>query len=175
MYFVLENVLILQKIINNIKDKKMRVIALLLFISLSMNVFAQEIRKNPITPTDFAVEYRATNKRISIVNQTVQITEQNPKFDNPVSAIPSSTNPTTKTIKLTDSQFNDLKQLVESSGFMDLKEREYGAPKTERGYPYVLKIQHNSKQKAVIYKSHPNYPSCPEAFSKIEKYLNLLK
>jgi hypothetical protein len=71
---------------------------------------------------------------------------------------------------LTAEQLDALDRMVGESGFFALS-GAYGAPETDRHYPYRLTITRGKQSQGVIYRSNPAYEAAPEAFRSIEEHL----
>ena len=78
-----------------------------------------------------------------------------------------------KNKKLTVLQLDQLKKLIQSSGFMNLA-AEYGTATNQRYYPYSISVCIDNKEKKVFLRSNPSNGKIPEAFRVVEDYLRQL-
>lgn len=122
--------------------------------------------------SDFYVKYSAYNIGYEVIGDSLYVTRVQMKFDNPTSATPSESLSEKYAQKISKSQVEDLKNLIAKSGFWNTEKNEYGAPSTERYYPYVLYIKENGREKEIIYRSHPNYEPSPKFLEEIAQFLN---
>ncbi len=77
----------------------------------------------------------------------------------------------TKRTKLSKEQVNELIEVIEKSGFMQLKE-EYGVVgEGQRFYSHIVDAKINEKEKRVVFKSSPAAGEPPEAFEKVKEKL----
>ena len=75
---------------------------------------------------------------------------------------------------LTDKDVNELKELIITSGFFKLNKLEGVTDENQRYYPYFITVKLGDKTKEVEYRSNPEGPSMPKAFSSVlDKLYNL--
>ncbi|MBX9852449.1 MAG: hypothetical protein K2X86_11920 [Cytophagaceae bacterium] len=119
------------------------------------------------------IEYFAPTRKIVIDSNIIWLTEIKEEYDNPVSAVPSGQTQTLRKAVLADSSIQEIKKIITSNGFMNLKD-SYGAADGERNYLYTINVTMGSSAKNVVFKSNPSAESAPKEFSEVEKALNNL-
>jgi hypothetical protein len=122
---------------------------------------------------NFVVKYSAPTVSIKVQKLELIWNQRIESYKNPISATPSQVTTQIKNKKLTNYQLDKLKNLIQSSGFMNLA-AEYGVATDERYYPYSISVCLDNKEKKVFYRSNPSYGKSPEAFRVIEDYLQQL-
>lgn len=122
---------------------------------------------------NFVVKYSAPTVSITVQNLSLIWNQRIESYKNPISAIPSQVTTQIKNKKLTNYQLDKLKNLIQSSGFMNLA-AEYGAATDKRYYPYFISVCLDNQEKKVFYRSNPSYGRSPEAFRVVEDYLQQL-
>ncbi|MCK4665140.1 hypothetical protein KAU33_00220 [Candidatus Dependentiae bacterium] len=75
---------------------------------------------------------------------------------------------------LTDQEVKKLKELIKTSGFFKLNSIEGMTDENQRYYPYFITVKLDGKTKLVEYRSNPDGPSMPKAFSDVMDRLNVL-
>jgi hypothetical protein len=78
---------------------------------------------------------------------------------------------TTKEATLSESEVQDLRNLIRGSKFMDLESYYGGAPAHRRYYAYRLRVELAGTAKEVTYQSFPDAPHPPEAFESVRRWL----
>ncbi|MEH2465387.1 hypothetical protein [Nostoc sp.] len=94
-------------------------------------------------------------------------------YKNSISATPSQVTNYIKNKKLNNYQLNQLKKLIQSSGFINLA-AEYGAATNQRYYHYSISVCLNNQEKKAFLRSNPDNGKSPEAFRVMEDYLRQL-
>jgi hypothetical protein len=110
---------------------------------------------------------------VNLAERTLVRGEVHYEYASEVSGNPSgSSSVNHPTLKITPEQVEALRAFVEECGFMDLEEA-YGAPADERYYPYEITVYlKGGETRSVLFRSNPGYDDAPEAFQKLEDYLN---
>jgi hypothetical protein len=121
--------------------------------------------------SDFYFSYSTSRVSVDIKDGIIYHHTFKEKFDNPVSATPSSTEKISRRAPLSESNKYKLIKSIQDNKFFKLK-KSYGAPKKERYYPYTLEIQIGKQRNKVIHRSNPSYDSSPPEFTNIIKDLN---
>ncbi|MEH2084183.1 MAG: hypothetical protein V7K89_30705 [Nostoc sp.] len=121
----------------------------------------------------FVVKYSAPTVSITVKKLSLIWSERIESYKNSISAIPSQVTTHIKNKKLTNYQLNQLKKLIQSSGFMNLA-AEYGVATNQRYYPYSISVCIDNKEKKVFLRSNPSNGKSPEAFRVVEDYLRQL-
>lgn len=121
----------------------------------------------------FVVKYSAPTVSITVNNLQLIWSQRIESYKNPISAMPSQVTTHIKNKKLTNYQLDQLKKLIQSSGFMNLA-AEYGAATNQRYYPYSISVCIDKKEKKVFLRSNPSLGKSPEAFRVVEDYLRQL-
>ncbi|MBD2449017.1 hypothetical protein H6G76_18020 [Nostoc sp. FACHB-152] len=121
----------------------------------------------------FLIEYSAPTVSMKIKNLELTWVVRTEKYKNPISAIPNQITTETKSRKLTNAQLEQLKKLIQSNGFMNLR-AEYGAPINQRYYPYSILVRNGKQYQKVLYRSNPAFGNSPQAFQQVESYLQQL-
>jgi hypothetical protein len=90
--------------------------------------------------------------------------------DNYVAQAPcySEKDQVTEDFLLTGAETEELIQLVEKSGFLQLNGNYGGAGNSQRFYPYNLSVKLNGRESNVVYHSFPGAQPMPEAFKTIQ-------
>ena len=122
---------------------------------------------------DFVVKYSAPTVSITVKKLSLIWSERIESYKNPISATPSQVTTHIKNKKLNNYQLNQLKKLIQSSGFMNLA-AEYGAATNQRYYRYSISVCLNNQEKKVFLRSNPDNGKSPEAFRVVEDYLRQL-
>lgn len=109
------------------------------------------------------------NKKVTMVTTTHYFNKNN------FSSVPDSTSTETtvdgKT--LSDSTLNVLMNILDEQDFWELNDN-YGAPESQRFYPYVLSARTIDQFKKVTFRSNPGYDLAPKAFTDLENFLKNL-
>jgi len=126
--------------------------------------------KSSTQSNDIFVEYQSPTQHLIITDDSCKIDITSYEYDNMTSDVPSGSSVSTHNFVFDKEMLNKLMEVFETSGFFDLK-LEYGAPETERYYPYSINFQSSTKKHSVLFRSNPSFESAPEGFSKVEKYI----
>ncbi|MEH2071486.1 MAG: hypothetical protein V7K47_25605 [Nostoc sp.] len=122
---------------------------------------------------NFVVKYSAPTVSITVQQLKLIWNQRIESYENPISATPSQVTTQIKSKKLTNYQLDKLKNLIKSSGFMNLAP-EYGAATGQRYYPYSISVCLDNQEKKVFLRSNPSSGKSPEAFRVVEDYLQQL-
>lgn len=121
----------------------------------------------------FVLRWTGPEKTIEIEDHTIHMTVSIHEYDNPASSVPSSTRVLKKTARVTPEQMDSLRALLKQVGFWKL-DPSYGAPATERHYPYTIEARVGRRSRTVTFRSHPMYGPAPDAFKQVERAIAAL-
>lgn len=115
------------------------------------------------------VVYDAPFHRVELT-EDLRLTEikDEAEYANPVSASPSRTVTSERSVSITAEQAAELLRRIRESGFHELKDA-YGAGPQERSYPSVIAVREGGREKQVVCRSSPAAEECPAAFAKAER------
>jgi len=116
------------------------------------------------------VEYEAPFMSISMDAFTLQLSRTVIQDVQSPVAIPQTTGTENLSISVSGEDYRRIVALVEHPDFL-LLENTYGAPESERFYPYRLTVTQWWKQKTVVFRSNPSWPGAPKAFLFLEQEL----
>jgi hypothetical protein len=123
----------------------------------------------------FLLDYSSPSLQVQLTGNYVVKRHAKCTYSNPVSATPSHVSWEEETMHITDTQLEELMNMIKSNGFYAL-ESSYGANQQERHYPYSLVVNvPGLGEKKIVYRSRPDAPACPTPFRDIERFLHQLK
>ncbi|MCB0583405.1 MAG: hypothetical protein KDD10_29270 [Phaeodactylibacter sp.] len=108
------------------------------------------------------------NGKLTHISKTYIYDENRPWDATPVDV---SQRTVANAIPLNGHQLNSLREMIQTTGIMQLPEQEYGAPSGQRSYDYQMHIRSEGQEKAVLYRSNPSFANAPPAFDRMKEYL----
>jgi hypothetical protein len=150
--------------------------SLILLLSLGIFLAAgcrQQKAQAESADCPLAVHFKDYQVEIAVQEGMLGRTEFIYEYPSPQAGTPSKTSSQQliRAKKLSAKKLKALKELILSSGFLDLAQEAYGAPEDVRFYPNSLKVTCDCKEKEVIFRSNPEYEGMPEEMKQIQAYL----
>lgn len=72
---------------------------------------------------------------------------------------------------LNGNQLLALKNRIENSGLFSLQRRALGAPASQRGEDFIIRVSIDGRAHSFVYRRNASFPSAPGAFNQMSEYL----
>ncbi|MCO6480221.1 MAG: hypothetical protein J5I94_26515 [Phaeodactylibacter sp.] len=108
------------------------------------------------------------NGKLTHISKTFVYDENRPWETTPVDV---ATRTVANGVPLNGHQLSSLREMIRNTGIMQLPKQEYGAPAGQRSYDYQMRIRSEGQDRAVIYRSNPNFAIAPASFDRMKEYI----